>query len=129
MSQNNKEIAQMLKLAFNGMEASKAVETYLIDKLERHLVHVDLITEIRAVLHQNVAHRGKDKDFRIALTLYVPKKVLRIEEEGDDMYAMIDIATEKLARILNKYHDKLRTRSKQRFHKRILGKLPFVNFD
>ena len=117
---NEFDFEKKLQISFKGMEPTQAIEDYLVEKLDRHLVHKDLITEAKAVLHQHVAHKGTKTDFSIDITLHVPKNVLRVSEKGDNMYAVIDIAAEKLGRILDKYHDKIIDRSRNKIHRRVM---------
>jgi hypothetical protein len=54
-----------------------------------------------------VHNRGVNKDFRVDVNLSVPNSRIHVEEIGEDMYAIIDKASDKLFRRLKRYHDKL----------------------
>lgn len=93
-------------ISFNGLEPSDALKQYVEEKLTKHEDLLLPATSIRAELNEFKSTRGVKADFRFDLNVTLPKAVVRVEESGNDMYAIIDKATDVLARRLKRYLDK-----------------------
>ncbi len=100
-------ISEKISISFQGLKSTEAIEQYVQEKLTQHLRHyADKITGIKIVLRQATSHRGSRDNFRVDINVYVPGAFVRVEEVGDDLYALIDVAVDTLSRRLKRYHDK-----------------------
>ena len=88
------------------MDSSDALENYLKEKLTKFDTELIPVTNIDVYFKQNVHARGVDKDFRLEINLQLPKAVVRVEENGADMYALIDKATDVVIKRVRRYSDK-----------------------
>jgi len=104
--QSEFELADRTHITFHHMKPTGAIYDYILEKLDRHIIHKDLVTDVRILLKQTVAHKGTKQDFELDINVSVPKAVVRVEEKGEDVYAMIDRATETLQRRCKKYYEK-----------------------
>lgn len=97
-----------LKIIFNNMEPSDALKKYVTEKIfkhkNQHLLERMTLAEVH--LTENTHSKGVDKDFQLDVNVDVPNSRVHVEETGDDMYALIDAATDKLFRRLKRYNDK-----------------------
>lgn len=93
-------------ISFNGLESSDALKQYVEEKLIKHEELLLPATSIQAELNEFKSTRGVKADFRFDLNVALPNAVVRVEESGEDMYAIIDKATDVLVRRLKRYLDK-----------------------
>ena len=85
---------------FRQMEASDALREYAEEKIGRLERFDDGIREAHCVMKaQRETHSAE-------ITLLVRKKTLRAAESSENMYASIDLATDKLSRQLKRYREK-----------------------
>jgi len=95
-----------VKITFNAMEPTEALKDYTLEKVGKF---ENLFTEVISAeveLTQNVHARGVDDDFRVDFNIDLPNTRVRVEEIGDNMYAIIDKGTDVLARRLKRYNEK-----------------------
>ena len=90
------------------MEITGAIRDYIHEKITKHDKLLDKATSIRVECTQHVAARGVSKDFRVELLVGVPKKVIRVEKDGSDIYALVDEAVDVLVREAKEYKERLR---------------------
>lgn len=95
-----------INISYIGMDSSEALENYLKEKLMKFDTELIPVTNIDVYFKQNVHARGVDKDFRLEINLQLPKAVVRVEENGADMYALIDKATDIVIKRVRRYSDK-----------------------
>lgn len=95
-----------IQISFVGMEPTEALKKYCIDKISKYKKLWEHATSIEVFLKENVSAKGVKNDFKININVKLPNKPIRIEEEGEDMYANIDKATDILARQLKKTEEK-----------------------
>lgn len=95
-----------IQISFVGMKASQPLRKYAIEKIKKyeHLWNEALALEIS--LKEYVKRRGIKDDFRVDITVTLPKSVVRVEVSGENMYANIDEASDTLARRLKRYSDR-----------------------
>ncbi len=93
-------------ISFNGMESSEALKKYVSEKIHKYDRFLSDSTSIAVVLNQSVHTKGVKSDFGIDINVALPKTMIRVAERGADMYALIDMSTDILARRLKRYHDK-----------------------
>ena len=96
-----------IKVNFIGMDPSDALSKSVLEKLERHDYLIDNVTNGEINMIENTSHRGVSHDFKLEITLNVPRTRVHVEETGEDMYNLVDSVTEKVVRMLQRYHDKL----------------------
>lgn len=89
------------------MDPSEALTKSVMEKLKRHDYLVENVTKGEINMMENRSHRGVSTDFKLEVTLNVPRTRIHVEDTGDDMYNLIDSVSEKVIRMLKRYHDKL----------------------
>lgn len=95
-----------MNISFTGMEHSAALKKYLEEKISKHEELFKDINTIDVVFKENVHAKGIDKDFILDINVLLPKALVRVEERGPDMYAIIDKGTDILFRRLRRYYDR-----------------------
>lgn len=95
-----------IKITFDGMEPTEALKDYTVDKLMKYDNFLETATSITVVMVETEHARGVDQDFSVDITVQIPGKVMHVEEVGGDMYALIDKATDLIARRLRKREEK-----------------------
>ena len=98
---------EQIRVSFIGMEPTEALEKYAKEKFSKHDYLLGIVTNMEISLIQHVNHRGVARDFQLVVTAKVPKTLIKVNESGDDMYALIDSASDKVFRSLKRYMDKL----------------------
>jgi len=97
-----------INVSFVGMEATDALKSYVIEKISKQKELIKMATSLNVTLIEKVRHRGVHRDFKVDVNVALPKTVIRVEEVGDDMYALIDKASDILVRRFRRYLDKIR---------------------
>ena len=88
------------------LELTEEIADY-VDKKIGHLSHFDdKIMETRVKLTSGKEHTS-DTKFRAEVTMHLPKIIIRAEAKAQEIYAAIDIVSEKLERQIEKYKDKM----------------------
>ncbi|MFE8696523.1 ribosome hibernation-promoting factor, HPF/YfiA family [Cytobacillus sp. FJAT-53684] len=105
-----------------NIEVTPAIREYVekkIAKLERYFTESP-----DATVHVNLK-TYQDKTSKVEVTIPMPNLVLRAEEVHDDMYAAIDLITDKLERQIRKHKTKVNRKFREK------GNLPemFVTLD
>ena len=95
-----------IQISFIGMEPTEALKQYVIQKIKKYDHLLNEATGINVVFKQYVSQRGIESDFRINITVSLPKSTVRVEVDGANMYTNINEACDILARRLNRYYDK-----------------------
>lgn len=95
-----------INISFTGMEPSDALKSYLEEKITKHEELFKDISSVDVVLKENVNAKGVDKDFTLMVNVILPRAVVRVQESGEDMYAIIDKGTDVLVRRLRRYYDR-----------------------
>lgn len=97
---------EQAQIMFSGMESSDALQSYVFEKIGKHTVFLERATSMDVRLIDNSHHKGVKTDFRIEVDVLLPKTKIHVDATGDNMYSMIDIASDMLGRRLKRYHDK-----------------------
>ena len=97
---------EVIKITFDGLQPSDALKEYAVDKLMKYDNFLVNATSVNVVMVENEHAKGVDKDFSVDITVHIPGKVMHVEEVGGDMYAIIDKATDLIARRLRKREEK-----------------------
>jgi len=95
-----------IQISFIGMEPTEALKQYVIQKIKKYDHLLNEATGINVVFKQYVSQRGIESDFRINITVSLPKSTVRVEVDGANMYTNINEACDILARRLNRYYEK-----------------------
>jgi len=95
-----------IQISFIGMEPTEALKEYAIHKIKKYDHLLNEATGINVVFKQYVNQRGIESDFRINITVSLPKSTVRVEVDGANMYTNINEACDILARRLNRYYEK-----------------------
>ncbi len=95
-----------IQISFIGMEPTEALKKYTIEKIGKYEHLLDEATSMEVLLKQFKSSRGVKDDFRVNFNTVLPKSVVRVEVNGENMYALIDQASDTLARRLKRYQEK-----------------------
>ena len=106
----------MLKINVRGenIEVTGAIREYVekkLYKLEKYFTDTS-----NSTAHVNLKVYT-DKNAKVEVTIPLPYLVLRAEETSPDMYASIDLVTDKLERQIRKHKTKLNRKSRERGYK------------
>lgn len=91
----------------HGMTITDSIRDYIEKKFEKYENIFEMATSINVECVENVAADGVDKDFRVEVTMNLPKAVARVEKNGADLYAIVDKITDVLVRKVKRYKGKL----------------------
>lgn len=103
-----------------NIEVTPAIREYVekkISKLERYFTETP-----DANVHVNLKTYN-DKKSKVEVTIPMSGLVLRAEELHDDMYAAIDLITDKLERQIRKHKTKVNRKFREKGH------VPFTSFE
>ena len=95
-----------IQIKFIEMEPTEALKKYVLDKIGKYDHLLQEATSMSVTLKQYISQRGVDNDFRVNMNVSLPNSTVRVEVEGENMYAIIDEASDILARRLNRYYEK-----------------------
>lgn len=98
-----------MKISIKGTntELTPSLKEYVYEKIGNLDRYVKRVVEAKVELEVNKKHRSGDI-YRAEVTIFVPRDVLRAEENASDMYAAIDLVVPKLKKQIDKYKGKLR---------------------
>ena len=89
-----------LQISGHHLDITPAIRSYVTSKLERIVRHSDNLIDINVLL-------SVDKLRQMAeITARLSGKTIHVEVADDDLYAAIDIVTDKLDRQVQKYKEK-----------------------
>lgn len=100
-----------------NIEVTPALREYVekkVGKLERYF---DGTPDAKVNVNLKV---NNAKDHKIEVTIPMPQLVLRAEESSEDMYAAIDLVSEKLERQIRKYKTKINRKLREKGSTRTL---------
>jgi putative sigma-54 modulation protein len=92
-----------INISGHHLDLTDAIKTYLNSKLEKLERHHDRITSINAILSVDKLQQKAEA------TVHVSGAEFFADSESEDLYAAIDLLTDKLDRQLIKYKEKLRS--------------------
>ncbi|MBO5375974.1 MAG: ribosome-associated translation inhibitor RaiA [Bacilli bacterium] len=90
----------------DNVKVTEAIESYIGEKLKRIEKYIGDSETVRATAVINV----KNHNQKVEVTIPLKTFILRAEETQDDLYAAIDIVTDKLERQIRKNKTKLQTK-------------------
>ncbi|AVL00408.1 ribosome-associated translation inhibitor RaiA [Pediococcus inopinatus] len=94
-----------------NIEVTEAIRNYVekrISKLEKYFDN-----SMNAKAHVNLKVHP-DKTAKVEVTIPLPYLVLRAEETSPDLYASVDLVTDKLERQIRKYKTKINRKSREK---------------
>lgn len=98
----------------NNIVVTEAIHNYVQEKLEKAVKHFQNLTTTVDV-HLSVAKNPRINNSHIAeVTVHANGTVIRAQEGSEDLYASIDLVSDKIARQLRKYKEKLLDRTQAR---------------
>jgi putative sigma-54 modulation protein len=89
-----------VNISGHQLDVTDAMRDYMTEKLAKLERHCDKITSVQVIMEVEKQQQ------RVEATLRVPKFDVVAEAKHDDMYAAIDLLTDKLDRQLLKYKEK-----------------------
>lgn len=95
-----------IKITFVGMEPTEALKKYTREKIGKYQELWKEATSLEVFLKEDVNTKGVKSDFKVNINAFLPKRKVRVEQVGEDMYANIDKASDILARQLKKTEEK-----------------------
>ncbi|GEO74628.1 ribosome-associated protein Y (PSrp-1) [Levilactobacillus namurensis DSM 19117] len=107
-------------LTFNirgeNIEVTDAIRDYVqkrISKLEKYFENnVEAIAHVNLKVYQN-------KTAKVEVTIPLPYLTLRAEETSPDLYASVDLVTDKLERQIRKFKTKVNRKSREKGYKNL----------
>jgi putative sigma-54 modulation protein len=90
----------------NNIAVTDAIHDYVQQKLEKAVSHFNNITS-KIDVHLSVARNARITDkHKAEVTVYANGTVIRAQEGSENLYASIDMVSDKIARQLRKYKEK-----------------------
>jgi putative sigma-54 modulation protein len=91
----------------NNITVTEAIHDYVEQKLEKAVKHFQTITT-KVDVHLSVARNARVSDkHKAEVTVYANGTVIRAQEGSENLYASIDLVSDKIARQLRKYKERL----------------------
>lgn len=91
---------------FQGLDVSSKLTEYFEEKLLKHEQLFVTATSISVRFHKNAKRKGVSKDYKIDINVIFPKALIRVEEDGENLNALVDISVDVLLRRVKRYHDR-----------------------
>jgi putative sigma-54 modulation protein len=104
-----------MKLVIQGknIEITDAIREYVNQKVDKAVSHFQNLT-MEVDVHLSVARNPRINPKQSAeVTIYANGTVIRAEESSENLYASIDLVSDKIARQLRKYKEKLHDKKTQ----------------
>ncbi|MGB5596941.1 MAG: ribosome-associated translation inhibitor RaiA [Crocosphaera sp.] len=91
----------------NNIDVTESIHDYVQQKLEKAVKHYQTFTT-KVDVHLSVAGNARiTNKHRAEVTVYANGTVIRAQEGSENLYASIDLVSDKIARQLRKYKEKL----------------------
>lgn len=90
----------------NNIEVTESIHDYVEEKLEKAVKHFqNLATKVD--VHLSVARNARiSNKHKAEVTVYANGTVIRAQEHSENLYASIDLVSDKIARQLRKYKER-----------------------
>lgn len=90
----------------NNIAVTDAIHDYVQEKLEKAVKHFENITS-KVDVHLSVARNSRiSNKHKAEVTVYANGTVIRAQEGSENLYASVDLVSDKIARQLRKYKEK-----------------------
>jgi putative sigma-54 modulation protein len=99
------------KFTGRNLDITDAMKSYTENKLSKLERFFDHIIDAKVIMSYN--HSRNVDPARVEVQVNVPNGVVRAEESGQDTYAAVDKAVDKLERQLKRFKDRLRDKKAQ----------------
>jgi putative sigma-54 modulation protein len=99
------------KFTGRNLEITDAMKSYTEEKLGKLERFFDHIIDAKVIMSYN--HTRNVDPARVEVQVNVPSGIVRAEESGQDTYAAVDKAVDKLERQLKRFKDRLRDKKAQ----------------
>ncbi|GBF79163.1 ribosome hibernation-promoting factor, HPF/YfiA family [Aphanothece sacrum] len=97
----------------NNITVTEAIHDYVEQKVEKAVKHFQAITT-KVDVHLSVARNARIPDkHKAEVTVYANGTVIRAQEGSESLYASIDLVSDKIARQLRKYKERLNDQKTQ----------------
>ena len=91
----------------NNIDVTESINDYVTQKLEKAVKHYQTFTT-KVDVHLSVAKNARITDkHKAEVTVYANGTVIRAQEGSENLYASIDLVSDKIARQLRKYKEKI----------------------
>ncbi len=91
----------------NNITVTEAIHDYVEEKVEKAVKHFQNITT-KVDVHLSVARNARITDkHKAEVTVYANGTVIRAQEGSENLYASIDLVSDKIARQLRKYKERI----------------------
>lgn len=103
----------MLKFNIRGenVDLTDAIRDYVNKRISK--INKFIEDNVDATAHVNLKVY-KNKTYKVEVTIPLPYLTLRAEETSNDMYASIDLVTDKLERQIRKYKTRVNRKSREK---------------
>ena len=105
-------VLDTLHITCRGMKLTQPIEDYVtkklkfLDKFDKYIVKTEI------VINDN---KGESLNFQYEVTIWAKKKdIIRVEERGADLYALIDRVHDTLKLKIDKYKERITDKSAER---------------
>jgi putative sigma-54 modulation protein len=102
-----------IQIVGNKIEVTRPIHDYVTAKLERITRHFDHLTDVHVVLSVEKLRHHAEATLRTG-----QHKSLHAEADGQDLYAAIDVMTDRLDQQVRKHKEKLTDHHRSESHKR-----------
>ena len=97
----------------NNIDVTEAIHDYVQQKLEKAVKHYQTFTT-KVDVHLSVARNARiPNKHKAEVTVYANGTVIRAQEGSESLYASIDLVSDKIARQLRKYKEKVNNHKPQ----------------
>ena len=98
-----------IQFSFLGMEVSNALRDFATEKISKYEPLLTDATKITVDFKANTSPKGVKNDFNVDINIVLPNSLIRVQENGKDMYTIVDKLADVVGRRLKKYHEKKTT--------------------
>lgn len=112
-----------INIKATGIELTESLKEYSNQKIEGLEKFFDNITQADIDIGIRSIHHAKGKVFYAEVNLHVPKKILRVVKDAEDLYKAIDKVKDHLKIELEKIKGKMRAKDR----KSIRGNKEYTN--
>lgn len=99
-------------IRLQNIKQSEAIKQYAIEKIESLEKYFDNITQADITVGMITTGQNKGKIFTCEVNLHIPKKVIHISKEAEDLYKAIDKVKDHLKVELEKVKGRMRNSDK-----------------
>ena len=104
---NNGVLNMKLLIQGNNIDITDSINNYVQEKLQKAIRHFQTMTT-KVDVHLSVARNARIIDkHKAEVTVYANGTIIRAQEGSANLYASIDLVSDKIARQLRKYKEKL----------------------